>query len=303
MKLFRRFNNRPDTVRSPHVEGDQSEYVFRRSRTITGAISDEIGVVGERNSILRSDRLKSHDLKSHRRKIAGVLLICLVCILALYGLLTQSIFSVQIATEDATKAEAYTETVNRYFSEHPGERFWFTLQSDGLTRFVQQKHPEIQRVELGLGGLLRPAHVQIVLRQPVASWVIAGKQYYIDSSGVAFERIVGVPPALIVEDKSGIDPNSASYVAPERMVRFVGRIVAILEEKGQGVSKLELPLLTSRQVVVYLEGRDYGFKTSIDRDPAGQAADIVNMVAYLDNKQIVPESYVDVRVSSKAFYK
>ncbi|NCU30799.1 hypothetical protein EOL73_00830 [Candidatus Saccharibacteria bacterium] len=302
MRLFHRFTKNTNSVRSPHLE-DQSDYTFRRSRTITGAVSSEIRVASEQNSQLRSDRLKTHDLRTHRRKLGGVFLLCLASVAFIYALLSQSIFSVQIATEDVTRVEAYKDTVNSYFSSRPGERFSFSLQSATLTRYAQQRHPEVKNVEVALTGFLQPAQVAVELRQPVASWVIGGKQYYIDASGVAFEQIVGVPPTLVVEDKSGIDPNSSSSVAPERMIRYVGRLVAILSEKGQGVSRLELPLLTSRQVDVYLEGRGYGFKTSIDRDPAGQVADIVNIISYLDTKQIVPVSYVDVRVSSKAFYR
>lgn len=302
MRLFSKRKSLATVERSPRHE-DQSGYAFRRSRTITGAVSSEIRVAGEQNSQLRSDRLKTHDLRAHRRKISGVLLLCLACGAILYGLLSQSVLSVQVATEDAAKLGDYSDTINSYFSSHPGERFRFALRPSELTRYVQQKHPEVKMVELTMAGFLQPAQVAVALRQPVASWIIGGKQYYIDASGTAFERVVGIPPALVVEDKSGIDPNSNSSIAPERMIRYVGRLVAILNEKGQGVSRLELPLLTSRQVDVYLEGRGYGFKTNIDRDPAGQAADIVNMVSYLDNKQIVPESYVDVRVSSKAFYR
>jgi hypothetical protein len=40
----------------------------------------------------------------------------------------------------------------------------------------------------------------------------------------------------------------------------------------------------------------------MDRDPAGQAADIVSAVRYVQQKQINPE-YLDVRVASKAFYR
>ena len=302
MKLPFRQNRAKEPMRTPHTE-DQSAYAFRRSRTITGAVSNDIRVAGEQNAQLRSERLKTHDLKTHRRKIGWVLLMCLVCALVLYALLSQSIFSVAVSSPDPSKQADYTRTMNDYFASRPSERLLFALQPDTLSKYFQQHHREVLSVSLVPTGFLRPADVRVSLRRPVASWLIGGKQYYIDSSGVAYEHMVGELPALVVEDKSGIDPNSTSAVAPERMIRYVGRLVAILAENGLKVERLELPLLTSRQIDVYLEGRGYAIKTSIDRDPAGQVADIVNMLTYLDRHQIVPESHVDARVSSRAFYR
>lgn len=304
MSLFTRKKSDKSSasVRLPHLE-NQAYYTFRRSRTITGTVSDDIKVAGESSAQLRSDRLKTHDLKKHRRRVSGVLLLCLACCVVIYSLLSQAIFSTVAVSDDPTRESVYNQTVSQYFAERSGERFAFLLQVDALKQFMQQKHPEIADVSVELTGVMRPADVKISLRKAVASWVIGGKQYYIDSSGVAFETLFGEVPALVVDDKSGIDPNSSASVAPERMVRYVGRLVALLSEKGQGVERLELPLLTSREVDVYLKGRGYPFKTSIDRDPAGQVADIMAMLSYLDKHQIVPQSYVDSRVSSKAFYR
>lgn len=300
MRFFEKAKDHP--VRSPRVD-DQSDYTFRRNRTITGAVSSDIRAASENNAQLRSDRLKSHDLRTHQRRIGWVLIFCLLCAAVLYGLLTQSIFSIKVSSEHPNNNQSYEDTVNKYFGSRPGERFSFSFQPDALTQYVQQEHREVQSVSLEKRGFLQPADVTVTLRTPVASWMIGGNQYYIDSSGVAFRDMVGASPTLVVEDKSGIDPNSSGTVAPERMIRYVGRIVAVLAEKGMVVERLELPLLTSRQVDVYLEGRGYAFKTSTDRDPAGQVADIVNMITYLDSHQIVPQTYVDVRVSSRAYYR
>ena len=86
------------------------------------------------------------------------------------------------------------------------------------------------------------------------------------------------------------------------MIHYIGRLVALIQQQGYNVERLELPALTSREVDVFLEGKGYRFKTTVDRDPAGQAADIRAIVAYLDAQQLQPQ-YVDVRVSSQAYYR
>ena len=72
---------------------------------------------------------------------------------------------------------------------------------------------------------------------------------------------------------------------------------------GAGVvESVDLPPNSTRQVDIKLKDRNYIIKTNVDRDPAGQAADIVNTLRYIDAKGIVP-AYLDIRVSSKAFYR
>lgn len=197
---------------------------------------------------------------------------------------------------------SYQQTINNYLSSHPSERFSFSLRGDGLLRELQGKYPEVHSVTVTTRPWLQAAHVTVELRKPIASWTIGSTKYYIDSGGVAFQKNYGPEPTLVVEDNTGIDPTSTAAVASERMIRYIGRLVALLQQNELAVQRLELPPATSRQVDVWLAGKPFSIKTNIDRDPAGQVADIVNGVKYLTQQGIVP-SYADARVSSKLYYK
>lgn len=294
-----------DQVRKARISDNNDAYIYRRSRTMTGSLSNSVRAASESHATLRSDRLKHHDLRLTRRKIGWLLMGCLAAIAILYGLLRQFIWSVEIPSSPSltdSEQRAYKANIEDYLSTRPGERFFFTLNRSSLLASVQTAYPEIKAITLEPGGIFQSSRAEVMLRQAVAAWTLQGKTYYIDEHGVAFTRPPQVKPTLVVEDKTGINPEDVGAVASERMLYYIGRLVALVQSKGYVISKVELPAGTSRQVDLYLEGRGYAIRTHLDRDPAGQATDVVNAVKFFDARGLRPQ-YIDVRVSSKAYYK
>lgn len=291
-------------VRKARISDNNDAYIYRRSRTMTGSLSNSVRSASETHATLRSDRLKHHDLKLTRRKIVWLLLGCLAAIALLYGLLMQFIWSVNIPRGNlgASQQQTYQARIESYLSSHPGERFFITLDKNNLLTYVQEAYPEIKTLTLEPTAIFKPATVSVELRQAIAAWTLQGKTYYIDEHGTAFTREPLVKPSLVVEDKTGIDPEDVGAVASERMLYYIGRVVALVQAKGLVVARVELPVGTSRQVDLYLEGRGYTIKTHLDRDPAAQAADVINAVEFFDTRGVRPQ-YIDVRVGSKAFYR
>lgn len=299
------FKKQHSQVRQPHISDDTGVYAFRRSRTMTGSSSDSVRSAAETHADLQSDRLKHHTLRKQRRHLGVYLLITVVCMTGLLFLVNNFMLSTSVRQGQgvaAADASSYQAVVNSYLSSHANERFVFSLRGDALLETVQKQYPEVRAITVDVQPWLQPALVRIDLRTPVASWTIGGAKYYIDASGVAFQKNHGVEPALVVEDNTGINPNDTAAVASERMIRYIGRLVALLKQNGLTVERLILPPVTSREVDVRLSGVAYTIKTDLDRDPAGQVADVVQAVGYLSRKGITP-SYADVRVSSKLYYK
>lgn len=288
-------------MRHAHISDDTGAYAFRRSRTMTGSSSDTVRAAAELHADLQSDRLKHHVLRKKRRHISVYLAVVLACAGSLTLMLNTFISSVVMTNRTADDV-SYQQTINKYLAAYPSERFSFALREDALLAVIQDKHPEVRTVAITAQPWLQPAQATIGLRTPIASWTIGATKYYIDNNGVAFQKNTAAEPSLVVEDNTGIDPTSTGAVASERMLRYIGRLVALLQQKGLIVERLELPPSTSRQVDVRLEGKSYIIKTNLDRDPAGQVADIVEAVQFLTTKGITP-AYADVRVSSKLYYK
>lgn len=292
-------------MRRPHISDDNGTYTFRRSRTMTGSSSDEVRVVAERHADLQSDRLKHHTLRKKRRHLMLYLTLILMCVGGLLVIINNFMISASVISHSDTAAADtvhYQQTIDSYLSSHPNERFSFSLRHTALLEVLQKQYPEVRSITVAVQPWFKPARVTVGLRNPIASWTIGTTKYYIDNNGVAFQKNYGAEPTLAVEDNTGIDPGSAGAVASERMIRYIGRLVALLQQNGLSVEQLELPPSTSREVDVRLAGKAYVIKTDLDRDPAGQVADIVQAVNYLTRTGIAP-TYADVRVSSKLYYR
>lgn len=87
-----------------------------------------------------------------------------------------------------------------------------------------------------------------------------------------------------------------------RMKEYIIQIEEDFRALGWTVTRVTLPVATSRELYVDLAGEPTYFKVSMDRDAAVTAEDAVRMMKYLKEKDLHPE-YVDVRVGGKAYYK
>lgn len=293
-------------MRQSHVSDNGDAYAFRRSRTMTGSLSNTVRAAAENRADLQSERVKHHNLRRQRHHLTLSLIGTMIAIVGVVALINQFILSVHVLSARTflsdSDVQQYDVAIGRYLSAHPNERFSFSLRQDALTVDIQRQFPEVKSVVLEVQPWLQAAKARVTLRQAIASWTLGSTKYYIDDRGVAYRKNSGSEPALVVEDKSGLDPSITGMIASEKMLRYIGRLVALLGQKGLAVERIELPPGASREVDVYLRGKAYAIKTHLDRDPAGQAADVANAVNFLTQKGIVP-AYADVRVSSKLYYK
>lgn len=302
MALWRK-NKQHQQVRQPRISEANEAYAFRRSRTMTGSLSSSVRAAAEEKSTLQSDRMKHHSLRQKRRSLSWMLLAALVGVAGLWALVGQYIFSVQAKVSfDETTKQAYEQKIDQYLASNALERFTFSLNYGRLLRFVQQDYPEVKQISLSSTSFFQPTSMAVELRRPIASWTLGTAKYYIDNEGVAFRHYNGSAPELIVEDNTGIDPSQTGAVASEKTIRFIGRLVHLLGSSGHKVEKIELPPGTSREIDLRITGKNYLVKTSVDRDPAGQATDVDNAIKFLTSRGLTP-SYADVRVSSKLYYK
>ena len=304
---MRRDNQAP--VRQPrNTDADQS-YAFRRSRTITGSAATSVRAAGEDRGQLRSPRLHEHSLRKHRRKLSLYLLATVLASGALWYVIASYVGNTiavgTYTTQPVSRpldAAKYQDLTKRYLAERPFERFEFALNEESFSRFMSAHAPEISEASLATGDKIGSGQLSLRLREPVASWTIRGQQYFVDTDGLAFTTNYFAVPAVVVSDKSGINAD-AGVVASTKLLRFIGRVVTLVNQAGiSSVEAVTLPAGSTREVDFKLKDHDYLIKAHLDRDPAGQATDIVNAVRYVDGKGIVPK-YLDLRVSSKAYYR
>ena len=298
----RRQNDIP--VREPAIP-KPDQYTFQRNRTLTGSTSNKLSST-HHHTDLESPRTQAHHLAIQRRKICATLLTVVAIAAVLSFLLFQFTAKVTAVSGDSTVSRSvdsavYETAINDYLGANPLERFRFALNESKLTSYLAQKLPEVESVSSVSSGGIGNTDIGLMMRRPVAGWTISDKQYFVDSHGIAFERNYYANPDVEIVDQSGISVQQGSAIASNRFLGFVGRVVALSKNSGYIVTQAIIPQNTTRQLEIKINGVTPLVKLSIDRPVGEQIEDMSKALGYLTSHGLKP-SYVDVRVSGKAFY-
>lgn len=111
---------------------------------------------------------------------------------------------------------------------------------------------------------------------------------------VAAERMEITVPVVDEDNKGQISERVRAYIA--ELEREFAR-------KGHTVERVTLPTGMIRTVYVDLEGREAFLKVDIDRGVQASVEDAERMLKYLDERDIHPAEYMDLRLEGKAYYK
>lgn len=279
-------------------------YAFRRNRTLTGSSSSEVTSSNESAAHLKSPRVHAHELAQKRRHLGGILLFVITGGAALLGLISQFTASVVVTPQTAqSKADPiYEKAIQDYFSSRPIERLRFLIDAQQLTEYVQTKAPEVAAIENGGSAGFGASRFIAVMRKPIAGWSINGRQQYVDTTGTAFERNYYATPTVQIIDKSGVQVQAGQAVASNRFLGFVGRAVGLAKAQGYTVTQVIIPVGSTREVELRVEGVAFPIKLSVDREAGTQTEDMARVLRWLSGHSLTPE-YLDVRISGKSYYK
>ncbi len=105
-------------------------------------------------------------------------------------------------------------------------------------------------------------------------------------------------------DLSGITIiNENGGDVTNRIKKYIGQIAGDLTDLGYSLEKVVVPVGMLREVDLYIKDFPGYIKTNSERDTAVSAEDIDRMMKYLSERGIGEVTYIDVRISGKAYYK
>ena len=304
MQLFR-FRKKTSEVprRRRSLDADASfeprtQYAYRRNQTISGIRPE---------APADSPRGKVHSLAEQRRKVAGLFAMVFAAVVVLTLLLTQLVAQLTVTTSTrqlttAFESAPYEAAIQEYLGINPAERLRFTLSEERLSSFVATQLPEVEALKVSGVRNMVTTQFSVTFRQPVAGWVIDGKQHYVDAQGIVFDKNYYEAPTVQIIDQSGIDPERGTAVAGSRLLAFLGRVVARAGESGLTVTEAVLPANTTRQLQVRLKDIPTVVTFSIDRGAGEQVEDMTRSLKYLQSQGIAATT-LDIRVSGRAAYK
>lgn len=285
--------------------GRESQNHYRRGRTIAASTYTRKNSASEKIHGNYSPREKAHRLNNMRRKVMAVLItLCVLCavLAAMIWSFTASVLVTFPNASSIPERQQYEAVVQDYLTKNPTERLRFNLNEARLSEFAMQENPEIARItQDGFAGFAKTTF-SIELRQPVVSWQVGRTQYFVDKDGVSFSRNVFQTPEVTIVDNSGVEHTTGTAIASARFLSFVGRTVAIAQDRGLTVTQVAIPAGTSRQVELIIKDVAYPLILSIDRSPGEQVEDGMRAIAHFANAGRTP-TYVDVRVKGRAFFR
>lgn len=279
---------------------------YRRGITLPGATKPRLYAADNRALQSATPREKLHHLSKVRRKVIVTLIcICIVigCIIAFLLQFTSSVVvKIDGGVRDETLPGLYHARLEKYYDEHPIERFAPNLDSVQLLQSVVQQYPEVGGIQMT--GIDFPGRTtyQVTLRKAVVSWQIGNKRFYVDKDGVSFERNAFSEPTVKIVDNSGVAYTPGTAFASERFMGFVGRVVALGTAKGMMVDTVTIPAGTSRQVELRLKDSSYAIVMSIDRSAAAQVEDAQRAMQFFQANSTTPK-YIDIRIKGRAYYR
>lgn len=284
-----------------------ARYSFRRNRTLTGSLVSNVASANEQRAELQSPRVYSHHLRRKRRYMAILFTATFVVMVLLNWMIYQSIARIAIVPIGVTQkfdGQPYEKKAQDYLNAHVFERSRLSLDTHALSDYLQDNgFPEVSSVgsTMSNGGFGK-SNISVTLRRPVVSWQTGSTKVYVDSQGVSFRRNYFDEPSVAVVDQTNVQSVDNRVLASDNLLSFMGRAIDAFRTQGMTVQKVVLPADTIRQVQVMIAGTSYPIKLTIDRPAAGQVEDAARGIRFLKERGI-NATYLDVRVSGKAFYK
>lgn len=286
---------------------------FRRGRSLTGSLVDEISAPAEQKGQLQSARVEAQNKRQKRqyflRRLASVALI----IFGLYGLYAHRVssFEITFASQLQKKPEgkAYIASAQQFVSQSFGNQFSISLNRAELANYLMQQHTEINNVQIITAPFDATPQIIINLRKPVVIWQTKQDPtpFYVDASGTSFAFDGWGAKGLVpINDESGATANLGGPVASSRQISFLGQFVGhIAQTSGNKlvINKIVFPPSSTKEVNVYVKDKPYFAKVYLERSPRAQAEAVVKGVKEFEARGVAPAEYMDVRVPEKIFYK
>ena len=265
---------------------------FRRGKTIS------------RHQKEHSERSENQKLVIRRRKLGAFFVILAIFISLISIFLFQFISKVSVVSNESKSQNLskYEKSVEEYLNINPSERILSNLNKNALLESLQKDYPEVLSIsDIKFNGLTS-YKIYLDFRKPVASWLVDGKEFFVDSEGVSFNINNFEKPSLNIIDDSGAIVSNGKNVASSSFFSFIGKLVSAANKQGLEISKIRIPPLSLRQVEVSVKGVSYFARMSTVDSAEGQIINFKKAIEYFRTHKISP-NYIDLRIEGKGYYK
>lgn len=277
-----------------------------------------------RGSDIEKGKNRSSGRKPGRRKISrlamlnrvasiALIIVIVVCVYSLFSLSNtpQVILSGSAAVDNPIYSE-YSKSIKTTSEQILGKSVWnlnkLTVNTQGLTNKLFDKYPEFSDISVELPLVGRHPVIYVVPSDPSVVLVYNGGSYLLNQDGVVIQA--GSNPESFsnlklptIQDDSGVPVQDGFEALTPSNISFIKTVMAQLSANKVPVSKTILPV-GSDQLDVYVSGVPYFVKFNLESShPLQEVGGYMATSHYLKGKNITPQSYIDVRVEGRVYYK
>lgn len=178
-----------------------------------------------------------------------------------------------------------------------------SINTDKIQNELLEDIPEATDIAVALPIVSRSPVVYVRIAEPSLLLSTGSQQLILDEKGRAIADANKEDGSLIVvKDKSGLSINIGDQAIPTNQIIFINEVKAQLERKNYKIDYFELSK-NANELIVKLKKKDFDIKYNLSGDVRLQSGTAIATLRYLDQKNITPSKYIDVRVEERAYYK
>lgn len=209
--------------------------------------------------------------------------------------------AIKLQGEHSLTQETVADDVKEYLQRFPTQRNILFLQPQELARYIQQKHPTVQNLNINR-TLFLGVNVTISESQPALVWQTGAKSWLIGEDGrVLREAQEGDVSFGRVIDTAQLDVRTGDRVADANFVQFTRSVYQVAQEKGVAIEQVAIGD-TTREIIVAVQG-GVVIKMAVERGAGEQIEAYLKTIETAKQEGKPVREYVDVRVVGKTYYK
>ena len=209
-----------------------------------------------------------------------------------------------IFLQDRQKYEAAArDAVSRSFMS----RTKLTINAPHTAADLQAQFPELAHVTVNVPFAGNRISVYIEPSAPQMLLSSNSELYVLDTAGRALITAKQVPHLEklglpVITDQSGLPVELGRPALPSSSVAFITEVVGQLEAKNIAITSLTLPASNS-ELDVRVAGASYFVKFNLQGEARAEAGTYLAVRDQLVRDKKKPETYIDVRVEERAYYR
>jgi hypothetical protein len=241
--------------------------------------------------------------------VAGIVLI--ICVLDVLHLSTTPKIIALTTTANSyflQPSDVYQQAATKLFQSSIWNENKITINTAGIKLKLQQEFPELSDVSITLPLMSHRPIVYIAPTTPSLVLSTASGSFIIDNNGIALinsEQVADLSSLDLptVVDQSGLAVKIGTDILPTNDISFIQTVVAELHAKSIGITSLILPT-APYELDLKPSGVGYYVKFNIhSTDALQQIGTYLAVRQRLSSQNIMPSSYIDVRLDGRAYYK